>query len=270
VLQAQVTPEAPVEEDAIYRLLIVLRDRIDQYGVEEPVIQRADDTRITVDLPGVQNIAAALELVSRTAVMEFREVLDFSVYPDMPLVQRVNYNDDEGYQRAQERRRIAVESWENVEHRFAARTAFIEGSIVSRGEEDDGRASFYLLGSVLVSGESITDATHSNDRWGWPAVFISFNSEGTAAFSNATERLISRRLAMVLDGVTISAPVVNSRIRDGSVHITGRLSFDEAARLAVMLRAGALPVPVEVIEARFVEPNLEDNVTDGIGDEKKN
>jgi len=265
VLQAQGTPEAPVEEDAIDRLLIVLRNRIDQYGVAEPLIQRSGYDRIIVDLPGVQDPIAALELIGRTAVMEFREVLDFNASPDIPLVQRVNYDDDEGYQRAQERRSAVIEAWYGVEHRFAARTAFIEGSIVSRGEEDDGRASFYLLGPVLVPGGDLTEAIRTNDNLGRPAVSISFNSEGTIAFSNATERLVGRRMAIVLDGVTISAPVVNSHIRGGNAQISGRFTFDEATRLAIMLRAGALPVAVEVIENRSVGPSLgADSIRHGV------
>jgi len=264
VLQAQGTLENPVEEDAIDRLLIVIRNRVDQYGVAEPMIQRVGFDRIIVDLPGVQDPVAALELIGRTAVMEFREVLDFSSAPDIPLVQRVNYDDDEGYQRAQERRRMAMESWENVEHRFAARAIGIEGAIVSRGDEEE-QASFYLLGPVLVLGGDLTDASRTSDNWGRPAVSISFNSEGTAAFAAATGRLVGRQLAIVLDGTTISAPVVNSHIRDGNAQITGRFSIDEATRLAIMLRAGALPVAVEIIENRSVGPSLgADSIRHGI------
>ena len=264
VLQAQGTLENPVEEDAIDRLLIVLRNRIDQYGVAEPMIQRVGFDRVIVDLPGVQDPVAALELIGRTAVLEFREVLDSSASPDIPPVQRVNYDDDEGYQRAQERRRMAMESWENVELRFAARAAGIEGAIVSRGDEENG-ASFHLLGPVLVLGGDLTDASRTNDGWGRPAVSISFNSEGTAAFAAATGRLVGRQLAIVLDGLTISAPVVNSHIRDGNAQITGRFTFDEATRLAIMLRAGALPVAVEIIENRSVGPSLgADSIRHGI------
>ena len=264
VLQAQRTLDTPVEEDAIDRLLIVLRNRVDQYGVAEPLIQRSGRDRIIVDLPGVEDPEAALELIGRTAILEFREVLEFSSRPDIPPVLRVNYDDDAQYERAQERRRIAIESWENVEHRFADRVRTIEGAIVSRSE-DDRQPGFYLLSPVMVAGGDLTDAIRTNDNWGRPAVSISFNSEGTRAFSDATSRLVGRQLAIVLDGVTISAPVVNSHIRDGSAQITGRFTVDEATRLAIMLRAGALPVAVEIIENRSVGPSLgADSIRQGI------
>jgi preprotein translocase subunit SecD len=96
-------------------------------------------------------------------------------------------------------------------------------------------------------------------------VSISFNSEGARAFSEATGRLVGTQLAIVLDGVTISAPVVQSHIRDGNAQITGRFTVDEAARLAIMLRAGALPIAVEVAENRSVGPSLgADSIRQGL------
>ncbi|MCL2010038.1 MAG: protein translocase subunit SecD, partial [Synergistaceae bacterium] len=174
-----------------------------------------------------------------------------------------NYDDDEGYERAHERRNAALEAWDGVERRFAERAAAIDGTIVSRGDDDE--PSFYLLGGVLVAGGELTDAVRTSDSWGRPAVSISFNSEGARAFAEATGRLVGKQLAIVLDGVTISAPVVNSHIRDGSAQITGRFNVDEAARFAIMLRAGALPVAVEIAENRSVGPSLgADSIRQGI------
>lgn len=264
VLQAMGTPEAPVDDDAIDRLLIVLRNRVDQYGVAEPIIQRSGRDRIIVDLPGVQDPEAALELIGRTAVLEFREVLNHSMMPYIPIPQRVNYDDDEGYERAHANRQAILDSWDDVEQRFALLAARIDGAIVSRGE-DDVVPSFYLLGPVLVAGGNLTDAHRSSDNFGRTAVSISFNTEGAMAFSEATRQLIGRQLAIVLDGVTISAPVVQSHIGGGNAIITGRFSVDEAIRLAIMLRAGALPVSVEVVENRSVGPSLgADSIRQGI------
>ena len=264
VLQAKGTPENPIAEDSIDRLLVVLRNRVDQYGVTEPIIQKSGFDRIIIDLPGVQDPEAALELIGKTAVLEFREVLDSSFMPDIPMPQRVNYDDDEGFERAQARRQEIMEAWVNVEQRFAARAAGIDGAVVSRGT-DDTDPGFYLLGELLVAGGDLTDAMRTSDSLMRPAVSISFNSEGARAFSEATGRLVGRQLAIVLDGVTISAPVVNSHIRDGNAQITGRFSVDDAVRLAIMLRAGALPVAVEIAENRTVGPSLgADSVRQGL------
>ncbi|MCL2010809.1 MAG: protein translocase subunit SecD, partial [Synergistaceae bacterium] len=161
VLQAKGTPENPVEDDAIDRLLVVLRSRVDQYGVAEPIIQRSGRDRVIIDLPGVQDPAAALELIGKTAVLEFREVLDHSSMPSIPMPERRNYDDDEGYERAHERRNAALEAWDGVERRFAERAAGIDGTIVSRGDDDE--PSFYLLGGVLVAGGELTDAVRTSD-----------------------------------------------------------------------------------------------------------
>ena len=165
VLQAGGTPESPVGEDAIDRLLIVLRNRVDQYGVAEPIIQRSGRDRIIIDLPGVQDPEAALELIGKTAVLEFREVLDFSSMPSIPMPERRNYDDDEGFERAHERRRAAMEAWDNVEQRFAERAAGIDGAVASRGD-DEREPSFYLLGPLLVAGRDLTDAVRTTDSWG--------------------------------------------------------------------------------------------------------
>ena len=264
VLQAKGTSEESVREDEIDRLLFVLRNRVDQYGVAEPIIQRSGSDRVIIDLPGVQDPEAALDLIGKTAILEFREVLDVSSLPSIPEPDRKNYDDDEGFERARQRRLEALEGWDRVEQRFADRALGLEGAIVSRGAEDR-EASFYLLGPVLVAGKDLTDALRTSDSMGRPAVSISFNSEGGRAFSDATGRLVGKQLAIVLDEVTISAPVVNSHIRDGSAQITGRFTVDEALRLAIMLRAGALPVAVEVAENRSVGPSLgADSIRQGV------
>ena len=153
VLQAKDTPENPVQEDSIDRLLAVLRNRIDQYGVAEPIIQKSGTDRIIVDLPGIQDPAAALELIGRTAKMEFREVIAVSgasraeLLADEPI--RSNYDDDFQFLDKKSQWEKALADFDNASADFVARSANIEGSIVAASEED-GR--FYLLGQVLLSG----------------------------------------------------------------------------------------------------------------------
>ena len=261
VLQAKGTPENPLGDDSIDRLLAVLRNRIDQYGVAEPIIQKSGSDRIIVDLPGIQDPAAALELIGRTAQLDFREVMDSTGTPP-PAPIRSNYDSDIQFVQAQERWQRAIDQLSNSSADFQVRAKTIEGSIVAPAEEQ-GR--FYLLGPVLLSGKDLVNAQVNPDNLGRLGVSLEFNSEGARLFEEATARLVGKQLAIVLDDVVISAPVVQDRIAGGHAQITGRFTADEAGRLAIMLKAGALPVAVEIAENRSVGPSLgADSVRQGL------
>lgn len=263
VLQAKGTPENPIENDSLDRLLAVLRNRVDQYGVAEPIIQKSGHDRIIIDLPGIQDPTAALELIGKTANLEFREVVDVSA-PPPPAPQRKNYDSDAQFAQAQERWNSAVKLEDNASADFVARASKIEGAVVAPGE-DEHQARYYLLGKVLLSGKELKTASINPDNLGRMGVSLSFNSEGALLFEEATGRLVNRQIAILLDGVVISAPVVQSRIAGGNAQITGRFSADEASRLAIMLKAGALPVSVEIAENRSVGPSLgADSVRQGL------
>lgn len=262
VLQAKDTPENPLRDDSIDRLLAVLRNRIDQYGVAEPIIQKSGSDRIIVDLPGIQDPAAALELIGRTAQLDFREVLD-STERNLPVEPvRKNYDSDIQFINAQERWKEEVAKLGNASADLIARQASHEGSIVAPGET---AGTYFLMGPVLLSGKDLTNAEIAPDSLGRMGVSIEFNSEGARLFEEATGHLVGRRLAIVLDNVVISAPVVQDRIAGGRAQITGRFTNDEANRLAIMLKAGALPVAVEIAENRSVGPSLgADSIRQGI------
>ena len=261
VLQAKDTPENPLRDDSIDRLLAVLRNRIDQYGVAEPIIQKSGTDRIIVDLPGIQDPAAALELIGRTAQMDFREVIDSTGTPP-PAPIRSNYDSDIQFVQAQERWQRAIDQLSNSSADFQARAKNTVGAIVSPAEEQ-GR--FYLLGPVLLSGKDLINAAVNPDSLGRMGVSLEFSSEGARLFEEATARLIGKQLAIVLDNVVISAPVVQDRISGGHAQITGRFTADEAGRLAIMLKAGALPVAVEIAENRSVGPSLgADSIKQGL------
>ncbi len=262
VLQAKDTPENPLRDDSIDRLLAVLRNRIDQYGVAEPIIQKSGSDRIIVDLPGVADPAAALELIGRTAQMDFREVID-STGRNLPVEPvRRNYDSDIQFVNAQERWREEVAKLSTASADLIARSKNTPNSIVAPSEEP---GTFYLLGEVLLSGKDLVNAEVNPDSLGRMGVSLEFNSEGARLFEEATARLIGKQLAIVLDNVVISAPVVQDRISGGRAQITGRFTNDEAARLAIMLKAGALPVAVEIAENRSVGPSLgADSIKQGL------
>ena len=262
VLQAKDTPENPLRDDSIDRLLAVLRNRIDQYGVAEPIIQKSGSDRIIVDLPGIQDPAAALELIGRTAQMDFREVIDTTGMATPPAPIRSNYDSDIQFVNAQERWREAIEQISNASSDLVAKLPDNPGAIVAPAEEA-GR--FYLLGPVVLSGKDLVNAEVQPDSLGRMGVSLEFNSEGARLFEEATARMVGRQLAIVLDNVVISAPVVQDRIAGGRAQITGRFTSEEAARLAIMLKAGALPVAVEIAENRSVGPSLgADSVKQGL------
>jgi len=260
LLQAVGTPEQPVTNDSVERLLAVLRNRVDQYGVTEPVIQREGDDRIIVDLPGVADPEAALELIGKTALLEFRQVVEAgSALPPGP--ERGNYDSRESYLAAQQR-------WDDVKTSIEEADALM----MERAEEDPellfapgDEESAYLLGKAYVSGKYLVDAKTSYDNLGRPVVTLEFDSEGAQLFDEATAGNIGRQIAIVLDGVVISAPVVQERISGGNAQISGRFSSAQAQRLAIMLRAGALPVPVDILENRSVGPTMgSDSIRAGI------
>ncbi|SRR6056297_92912 len=260
LLQAKGTEASPLTDDSIDRLLAVLRNRVDQYGVTEPVIQREGKDRVIVDLPGVEDPEAALELIGKTALLEFRKVIQATTSVP-PGPQRENYDSDEEFQEASLRWEAAREEIQAMEKELIARSETMEGTLVTK--DDEGR--YYLLGSPLVSGKDLQNAQTQYDNLGRAMVTIDFNSEGTKLFDRATADNVGEQIAIVLDNVVISAPVVQERISGGKAQISGDFSPAEAQRLSIMLRAGALPVAVEVLQNRSVGPTLgEDSIKSGL------
>ena len=260
ILQAKGTPENPLTPDSLERLLVVLRSRVDQYGIAEPVIQREGEDRIAVDLPGIEDPEAALDLIGRTAVLQFRQVLGESPrVPAKPV--RANYDSDEQFKTAEDR-------WTAAKNEFDLYIKQMEEAVKSNPDMAVARSengSAYLLGKQYVGGGELTKAETNFDQFGKAAVSLKFNTEGAKLFDEATAANIGKQIAIVLDGIVISAPVVQQRISGGEAQITGSFSTAEANRLAIMLRAGALPVSVEVLENRSVGPSLgADSIHDGI------
>ena len=267
VIEAKDVPGNPVTEDSIDRLQAVIRNRIDQYGVAEPLIQKSGQRRIIVDLPGVQDPEAALELIGKTANLDFRAVIDVSE-PAPPAPQRQNYDSDEQFAEYQRRWEAAAAQSENSKEDFEKRLADIPGGIVSLSESAnsrDGTRNYYLLGPSLVGGRDLIDAKPQYDSLGRIGVSIKFNTEGAKLFEVATTSCVGKQLAIALDDLTVSAPVVQEIISGGEAQITGNFSSEEASRLAIMLRAGALPVAVDIVENRSVGPSLgADSIKSGI------
>ncbi len=213
-----------------------IRNRIDQFGVTEPEIIPEGDNRIMVQLPGVKDPQRAKNLIGKTALLEFK------------IVDEDNSLDE------------------------AQRGNVPEGSIIAYGAREGkssgqrGQVPYLLKNKTLLTGASLETAkVQISDRFGEPHVSIKFNSQGAADFDRITNENVRKRLAIVLDGVVHSAPVIQERISGGQAQITGNFTMDEARDLAIVLRAGALPAPVNILEERTVGPSLgSDSIKQGI------
>jgi len=195
ILECKDSPNALVDDDAVQRVLEIIRNRVDQLGVSEPVIQRQGNNRILVQLPGIDDPETAVDLIGRTALLEFKDA----------------------------------------------------------------------KGNTLLTGAHLLNAKETFDQFGRPIVTIEFDKIGATEFSNATSGNVGKVLAITLDDKEISAPVVQEPILDGQARITGSFSVDSAKQLALLLRSGALPVKVEILENRSVGPTLgKDSIDKGV------
>ncbi|MDD3725689.1 MAG: protein translocase subunit SecD [Candidatus Ratteibacteria bacterium] len=235
VLEVTETQNEQAVSDLTDRALEIIRNRIDALGVTEPIIQKEGIKRIIIDLPGVQDPEKAIEIIGQTALLEFKLVSDD---PEL-LKQALEGNIPEGYQ-------------------------------LLYYKEKDERGIYRETHPLLVkaepelTGRYIEDAYVGYDSSGFPDVTLVLNKEGAAIFEAVTAKNINKQLAIVLDGVVRSAPVIRERIPGGKAQITGRFSIEEARTLAIVLRAGALPARMEMIYKEVVGPTLgRENIVQG-------
>ena len=222
---------------AVDQSMETIRNRIDQFGVSEPIIQRQGQTDILIQLPGIQDPERAKEIIGKTALLEFKLVDD-----------TVNVED-------------AVRSGPPP-----GRQILYGHSGKGEGASAGDKTPYVVEGRTLMTGEYITDArVRPSTQLQGPYVELILNSSGARLFEQITASNVKRRLAIVLDNRVYSAPVIQERIGGGRASITGSFDIKEARDLAIILRAGALPAPVEVIEERSVGPSLgSDSIRQGI------
>jgi preprotein translocase subunit SecD len=222
---------------AVDQSLETIRNRIDQFGVSEPIIQRQGQQDILIQLPGIQDPERAKEIIGKTALLEFKLVDD-------------NVNVEEAV-------RNGPPPGRQILHGYGGRG---EGGV---GAE---KVAYVVEARTLMTGEYITDArVRPSSQLQGPYVELMLNSTGARLFEQITAANVKRRLAIVLDNRVYSAPVIQERIGGGRASITGSFDIKEARDLAIVLRAGALPAPVEIVEERTVGPSLgQDSIRQGI------
>ncbi|MDR3562726.1 MAG: protein translocase subunit SecD [Negativicutes bacterium] len=186
VMEAVDTPDAPVNEDAMQRLVRVIERRVNEMGLTEPIIQRQGERRIIVELPGVKDPEAAIALIGKTAMLEFKD-----------------------------------ES-----------------------------------GTTQLTGKDLKDAKAQIDNNNRNLVALEFTDEGGKKFADLTAKNVGKQIGILLDKQMLTNPVVNEPIPNGKAIITGQRTLEEAQQIALLLRSGALPVKVDIIETRTVGPTL--------------
>ena len=216
--------------------LETLRNRVDQFGVSEPTLQRQADNRILIQLPGVKDPQRAIDLLGKTARLEFKMVME-----DANPQDAIAGNLPRGGQLLYERR---VDP--------------LSGTISETPIIVETKTS--LTGDLLSNAQVRIDT-----RFNEPYVAIDFNSVGAKRFDQITAANVGRRMAIVLDDTVYSAPVIRERISGGSAQVSGSFTEQEATDLAIVLRAGSLPAPVKIMENRTVGPSLgQDSINQGI------
>ncbi|NMB34920.1 MAG: protein translocase subunit SecD [Firmicutes bacterium] len=189
LLEARSTDNAEADRDAIQRSMAIIRNRIDELGVTEPIMQPEGDRRIRIELPGLKDQAQAMEIIGRTALLTFKN----------------------------------------------------------------------SAGEVLLTGADLKTAHFTRGQYSEPEVALEFDAEGKEKFAKATEEYLGEIIAIFLDEELVSAPKVQSVIKNGKAVITGIPTAEEAGNVALMLRSGALPVELVELETRAVGPVLGEN-----------
>jgi len=236
---------------AVSQALETVRNRIDQFGVAEPLLQQQGLRHIVVQLPGVKDPARAKALIKNTALLEFK-MLD-----EEHKVARALPN------------QVPLGKEEDMLREFGPQIPPDDEILFERNvDKETGRITkqpYLVKKRVVLSGDVLTDARVSLGEFQNAYVSINFDSTGAKLFERITAENVQKRMAIILDNMVYSAPVIQGRISGGRAQITGNFSMDEANDLAVVLRAGALPAPVKIIQDLTVGPSLgRDSIEKGI------
>ena len=186
VLEAEDTEDAKVNEDAMGRVVKIMEKRVNELGLTEPLIQRQGDRRVIIELPGIKDPDKAIQVIGKTAMLEFKDE----------------------------------------------------------------------AGNTVLTGTDLKDAKEQTDQQNQNLVSLEFSDEGGKKFADLTTKNVGKKISILLDGEVLTAPNVKEPITGGKAVITGSRTLEEAHNLAILLRSGALPVKVKIIETRTVGPTL--------------
>lgn len=271
-----------INNNAVNMALEIIRNRIDEFGVAEPVIIRQGADEIVVQLPGEKNPERALKLIGRTAQLEFKLLheeggLDLNslidqasqsmIWPDWsdPNDFRSEFEKQQSYMIQGEGRRqlnsiLAARLPANTEIYFekqASTTPGVTTEIVS---------PLLIKSPIMMTGDMVHDSQPSiGGTYNEPAVSLNLTSQGGTIFGEVTAQNVNKRFAIILDDIIKSAPVIREAIYGGRAQISGSFTYDEASDLAIVLRVGALPAPVDIVQNLTVGASLgQDSINKGL------
>jgi len=240
-----------IKDSAINQALETIRNRIDQFGVAEPIVLRQGLKQIVVQLPGVKEPKRARDLIKETALLEFK-MLDEDNQAKFDLPARIPKDKE-------------ADVLKQVEGKLPEGDQILFERGVDKDTGREYRIPYLVKKRVMLTGDVLSDAKVSIGQFNDPYVSITFDAKGGREFDRITGDNIKKRMAVVLDNTIYSAPVIQDRITGGRAQITGTFSMQEANDLAIVLRAGALPAPLKIIQDLTVGPSLgKDSIEKGV------
>lgn len=240
-----------IKDSAINQALETIRNRIDQFGVAEPMVQRQGLKQIVVQLPGVKEPKRAKDLIKETALLEFK-LLDEDNQVKMDLPARIPKEKE-------------AEILKQAEAKLPVGDQILFERAIDKDTGREYRIPYLVKKRVMLTGDVLSDARVSIGQFNDPYVSITFDAKGGREFERITGDNVKKRMAVVLDNTIYSAPVIQERITGGRAQITGTFSMQEASDLAIVLRAGALPAPLKIIQDLTVGPSLgKDSIEKGV------
>ena len=253
-----------IESNAVNQSLEIIRNRIDQFGVAEPVIIRQGTDEIVIQLPGVKDPERALKLLGDTAQLEFKLVAETEGVNIEQLIAQATESGQwsgkwsEPGEAAKLNRLLA--------NSLPANTTIYFEKITSQQTGIETAVPILLENKILMTGDMVKNAqVRIGGNFNEPYVSIDLTNRGGRTFATLTENNVGRRMAIVLDGVVKSAPVIREKILGGAAQISGSFTHEDASDLAIVLRVGALPAPVDVIQNLTVGSSLgKDSIKKGL------
>jgi preprotein translocase subunit SecD len=232
-----------IKDNAVDQALETIRNRIDQFGVSEPTILRQGENEIVVQLPGVKDPKRAVDIIGRTAQLEFK-LLDEAAPLAAELPQSILPGEEESLLK-------------QFEGKIPEGDEILFEKKVNKETGVVRKIPILLKKQAVLTGDLLSEARVNIDqRFNEPYVSISFNATGARIFEEVTGANVKKRLAIILDNTVYSAPVIQEKISGGNAQITGNFTTEEAKDLSIVLRSGALPAPLKMLQNVTVGPSL--------------
>ncbi len=249
-----------IKKNAVTQSLEIIRNRIDQFGVAEPVILRQGTDEIVVQLPGVKDPERALSLIGQTAQLEFKLLDEESALDPWQLVSQAQSSGK--WQMGESRKKLNLA----LQNQLPLGTEIYFERNVDPKTGAETKRPLLIKSQVMMTGEMVKNAqVRVGGNFNEPYVGLDLTARGGKIFGQVTEKNVGKRFAIILDEVVRSAPVIREKILGGSAQISGNFTYEEATDLAIVLRVGALPAPVEIIQNLTVGASLgKDSIDKGI------